>query len=113
MLKEGATLEDNIQVVKNAITVQNQLIREEINENLEEVPRMLAIYKEVEDFYFGSADCQGLRGFEEIEDVILLLSDDNYGGLGLCLRRRINPIRAGMAFIITLTITGPLTAMNG
>lgn len=81
LLKEGASLQDNIEVVKKAITVQNKLIRQEISEHLDEVPRMFAIYKEVEDFFFGSADCEGLRGFDELENVILLLSDDNYGGL--------------------------------
>lgn len=95
LLKEGATLQDNIEVVKKAITVQNRLIREEINENLEEVPRMLAIYKEVEDFYFGSADCEGLRDFGEIEDVILLLSDDNYGGLRSLPQKTDKPHRGG------------------
>lgn len=95
LLKEGATLQDNITVVKNAITVQNRLIREEINENLEEVPRMLAIYKEVEDFYFGSADCEGLRDFAEIEDVILLLSDDNYGGLRALPQKEDRPHKGG------------------
>lgn len=95
LLKEGATLKDNIEVVKKAITVQNRLIKEEMNENLEEVPRMLAIYKEVEDFYFGSADCEGLCDFEEIEDVILLLSDDNYGGLRSLPRKNAKPHRGG------------------
>ena len=81
LMGKDATLQDNINVLKKAITVQNQLIKDHINANLKEVPRMLAIYKEVEDFYFGTADCEGLRNWSEIEDVILLLSDDNYGNL--------------------------------
>lgn len=81
LMKEDATLQDNINVLKEAITVQNRLIKEVVHENLSEVPRMLAIYKEVEDFYFGTDDCKGLKDFEEIQDVILLLSDDNFGTL--------------------------------
>ena len=82
LLGEDATLQDNIDVVKNAIIAQNKLIKKHINkDSKKEVPRMLAIYKEVEDFYFGDSDCDGLRGWSEIDDVILLLSDDNYGNL--------------------------------
>ncbi|MCL2253893.1 MAG: glycosyl hydrolase 115 family protein [Lachnospiraceae bacterium] len=81
LMGEDATIQDNIDILKRAITVQNQLIKEHINPNLKEVPRMLAIYKEVEDFYFGINGCDGLKGFSELDDVILLYSDDNYGNL--------------------------------
>lgn len=81
LLGENASLQDNIDVLKKAIVTQNQLIKSNINKNLKEIPRMLAIYKEVEDYYFGDNNCDGLRGWSEIDDVILLLSDDNYGNL--------------------------------
>jgi hypothetical protein len=81
LMGKDATLQDNINVLKKAITVQNQLIRTHINPDLRAVPRMLAIYKEVEDFYFGAEGCDGLQGWEGIEDVILLFSDDNHGNL--------------------------------
>lgn len=42
---------------------------------------MLAIYKEVEDYYYGDETCEGLKDWKELEDVIFLLSDDNYGHL--------------------------------
>jgi hypothetical protein len=53
LLGENASLKDNIEVIKKAIITQNQLIKSNTNKDLKEVPRMLAIYKEVEDFYFG------------------------------------------------------------
>lgn len=81
LLSKDATVEDNINVLKDAIRVQNQLIKKNVNANLKDTPRMLAIYKEVEDFYFGTNECKGIREWDEIEDVILLLSDDNYGNL--------------------------------
>lgn len=81
LLGEDASLKDNIEVIKKAIITQNQLIKSNTNKDLKEVPRMLAIYKEVEDFYFGDNTFAGLRGWSEIDDVILLLSDDNYGNL--------------------------------
>lgn len=81
LLGEEASLKDNIEVVKDAIITQNQIIKSIINKELKEIPRMLAIYKEVEDFYFGDNNFSGLRGWSEIDNVILLLSDDNHGNL--------------------------------
>ncbi|MCL2718812.1 MAG: glycosyl hydrolase 115 family protein [Lachnospiraceae bacterium] len=81
LLGEDATLKDNIEILKKALTVQNQLIKDHVNHELSSVPRMFAIYKEVEDFYFGTEDCEGLDSYSELEDVILLLGDDNYGNL--------------------------------
>lgn len=81
LLSEGCSLQDNIDVVKKAIRAQNKILKEELGNNYDNVPRMLAIYKEVEDFYFGAEGLQGLQGFDEIEDAILLLSDDNHGNL--------------------------------
>ncbi len=81
LLPEDATLQDNIEVVKEAIRVQNKLLKKHMNEDLKKVPRMLAIYKEVEDYYYGDENCEGLANWEELSDVIFLLSDDNYGNL--------------------------------
>lgn len=79
LLSEDATLADNIQVIKEAILAQHELIRTYLNEDLSRVPRMLAIYKEVEDYYYGNDTCKGLKGWEELNDVILLLCEDNFG----------------------------------
>lgn len=79
LLPENATMKENIQVIKDAILTQHRLIRENINENLAEVPRMLAIYKEVEDYYYGDETCVGLKEWEELDDVILMLCEDNFG----------------------------------
>lgn len=79
LLSDAATLEDNIQVIKDAILTQHKLIRTYINEDLSKVPRMLAIYKEVEDYYYGNDTYKGLKGWEELDDVILLLCEDNFG----------------------------------
>ena len=78
LMPEDATLKDNIDVIKKAILTQNALIKKHIGEN---VPRMLAIYKEVEDYYFGDDTCEGLKDWSELDDVIFLLSDDNFGNL--------------------------------
>ena len=39
---------------------------------------MLALYKEVEPFFYGTKDTPGLINSEELEDVILMLCDDNH-----------------------------------
>jgi len=79
LMGEGATIQDNINVLKKAISVQNQLLKEIFSSELKEIPRMFAIYKEVEDFYFGVDGSDGLRDWDGIDDVILLFSDDNHG----------------------------------
>ncbi|MGN0384703.1 MAG: glycosyl hydrolase 115 family protein [Lachnospiraceae bacterium] len=76
-----ATLKDNIDLLKNVISTQHRLIRECVNEDLSQVPRMLALYKEVEPFYYGDRDTEGLKDWKELEDVILMLCDDNHGYL--------------------------------
>ena len=74
-----ATLKDNIEYLKDVIRTQNQLIKEEVDSDLTKVPRMLALYKEVEPFYYGDANTEGLMHSEELEDIILMLCDDNHG----------------------------------
>ncbi|MBO4337302.1 MAG: glycosyl hydrolase 115 family protein, partial [Lachnospiraceae bacterium] len=66
---------------RDVLRTQNRLIRENVNENLDEVPRMLALYKEVEPFFYGDESAEGLMGSTELEGVTLMLCDDNYGNL--------------------------------
>lgn len=79
LLSEDAGLADNVQVIKDAIVTQHALLRKYMDKDLKDIPRMLAIYKEVEDYYYGDATCAGLKGWKELDDVILLLCEDNFG----------------------------------
>ena len=81
LLPEDATMADNVAVVKEAILAQNDILAKELDMPLEQVPRMLAIYKEVEQYYYGDETCEGLKDWEPLKDVIFLLSDDNHGNL--------------------------------
>ena len=81
IMGHDATLADNINLLRDVLRTQNQLIKDNVNPNLEEVPRMLALYKEVEPFFYGDKDTPGLINCEELEDVILMLCDDNHGNL--------------------------------
>ena len=80
-IMQNATLKDNIDLLRNVLKTQNQLIRENVNQNLEEVPRMLALYKEVEPYFYGDKKTKGLMGDPELDNVILMLCDDNHGNL--------------------------------
>lgn len=81
ILGHTATLKENIDYLKEVITTQNQLIRECVNENLDEVPRMLALYKEVEAYFYGDENTQGLKDWQELDGVTLMLCEDNFGNM--------------------------------
>ena len=81
IMGKNATLEDNIQLLRDVLKTQKKLIQEHVNPDLTRVPRMIALYKEVEEFFYGNEKTKGLIGAEELEDVILMLCDDNYGNL--------------------------------
>jgi len=78
LMPEDATLEDNINVLKSAITAQKKLIREYGNK---QHPQLLAIYKEVEDYYQGDENTAGLKEWDVLENDIMMLCDDNFGYL--------------------------------
>lgn len=75
-MPEDATLEDNINVLKAAITEQKKLIAECV---VAKHPQLLAIYKEVEDYYQGDENTPGLKDWDVIRDDIMMLCDDNFG----------------------------------
>lgn len=76
-----ATLQDNIDLLRDVLKAQNQLIREQVNPNLEEVQRLFVLFTEVEAFFYGDETTPGLMGDPELEGVTLMLSDDNFGNL--------------------------------
>ena len=81
MLGEEATLKENIDLLKDIIREQRKLIQEHVNENVAEVPQLLALYKEVERYFYGDDNTQGLKDWEELNDVILMLCEDNFGNM--------------------------------
>ena len=81
IMGKDATLKDNIDLLRDVLKTQNRLIKENVCENLDEVPRMLALYKEVEPFYYGDDNTEGLMTSPELDGVTLMLCDDNFGNL--------------------------------
>ncbi len=84
-LFEDAKLIDNINVLKNVITCQKELINRIVKRGDEskDIPMMLAIYKEVEQYYKGDAETEGLKEWEGLDGITLMLCDDNFANLRL------------------------------
>ena len=80
-IMKNATLADNINLLRDVLKTQNRLIRENVNPDVMQVPRMLALYKEVEPYFYGDKHTKGLMGDPELEGVTLMLCDDNHGNL--------------------------------
>lgn len=78
ILGEDSTMKDNIDLLKKTITDQKKILSEN---GLAGCPKMLALYKEVEDYYYGDETSEGLCKWEGLDDLTLLLSDDNFGNL--------------------------------
>ena len=78
MLAEGSALEKNISLLKQIITVQRQLIAEHVPRR---ATQLLALYKEVEEYFYGDSRTPGLKDWDELKDVLFLLCEDNFGHL--------------------------------
>lgn len=81
ILGADATLKDNIDLLKDVINCQNKLIKETEEKFNKKFTKMLALYKEVEPFYYGDKDTEGLCDWPELDDTILMLCEDNHGYL--------------------------------
>ena len=81
MLGENATVEENVNLLKDIIRKQRQLIKENVNEDLSQAPQLLALYKEVEAYFYGDENIKGLKDWDELEGVICMLCEDNFGHL--------------------------------
>lgn len=81
ILGANATLKDNIDLLKDVITCQQKIIKETEEKYDKKFPKVLALYKEVEPFYYGDKDTEGLCDWDVLDDVILMLCEDNHGYL--------------------------------
>ncbi|MDD6307149.1 MAG: glycosyl hydrolase 115 family protein [Clostridiales bacterium] len=70
---------ENIEILKDIITKQKELIAEYGTYDGKMPPMMLAIYKEIEHYFYGNKENAGLKEWEGLEDVILMFCEDNFG----------------------------------
>lgn len=81
ILGADATLKDNIDLLRSVITCQKKLLKKQEERLGKKLPTMLALYKEVEPFFYGDETTEGLNGWSELDDTILMLCEDNHGYL--------------------------------
>lgn len=81
ILMATATLQDNINTLKNIITTQNELIAQNVNADLLRTRRVLAVYKEVETYFEGDSSTDGLKKWSGLDGITCMLCDDNFGNL--------------------------------
>ena len=79
MLGEGASLKDNIDLLKDIIRNQRELIKKHVNSDIGKVPQVLALYKEVEEYFYGDSEVEGLKDWDELDGVTFMLCEDNFG----------------------------------
>lgn len=78
ILGEGSALKNNIDLLKNVITHQRALIEKNVPRK---ATQLLALYKEVEAYFYGDDSTPGLKDWPELKDVLFLLCEDNHGHL--------------------------------
>lgn len=78
MLPEGSTVEENVTLLKEIITAQKNILSEN---GLADKPKMIALYKEVEQYWYGNDETEGLKDWDGLDDTIVMLAEDNYGNL--------------------------------
>lgn len=79
MLGENSTVSENISLLKDIITKQKELIRRHVKRESDQIPLMLALYKEVEPYFYGDEQTPGLKDWEGLEGITCMFCEDNYG----------------------------------
>ena len=79
ILGKDATIRDNVELLRAVLRTQNRLIRETIREDLDNVPRQMVLFTEVEEFFYGNDETEGLMNDPELDGITLMLSDNNFG----------------------------------
>lgn len=74
----SGTKEENIALLKKVITAQKDILKKN---NLSDAPQILTVYKEVEDYWHGTDKAEGLKKWDVLNDVTIMLCDDNFGNM--------------------------------
>ncbi len=79
MLGPDATVAENINLLKDIITKQRALIGRYVKRENGRIPLLLALYKEVEPYFYGDGRTTGLKNWDGLDGVTCMLCEDNYG----------------------------------
>ena len=80
----AGSMQYNIDLLKDIILTQKSQLAAE---GLENAPKMLVVYKEVEKYWNGNEECEGLKNWKDAEgnspldDVVIMLCEDNFGNI--------------------------------
>ncbi len=72
------TEQENIELLKEIIKTQKSLLKKH---GMENAPQVLTIYKEVEKYWYGSDTVEGLRHWDVLDNVTIMLADDNFANV--------------------------------
>lgn len=76
---QGAeSLEECINTWKEIIKAQDELIDKYVTDKYNH-PKLVAIYKEVEKYFYGNDSVNGLCGLDILDDKLLMFCEDNFG----------------------------------
>ncbi len=95
MLGPDATVTENVELLKRIITKQKELIGRYVKREGKEIPLLLALYKEVEAYFYGDEQTPGLKDWEGIEGVTCMLCEDNFGQMRTLPTEEIRNRRGG------------------
>ncbi len=80
----AGSMQYNIDLLKDIILTQKSQMAAE---GLENAPKMLVVYKEVEKYWNGNEECEGLKNWKDengnspLDDVVIMLCEDNFGNI--------------------------------
>jgi hypothetical protein len=72
----GGDIQENIELLKSIITTQKEILKKH---GLADAPQVLTLYKEVEQFWYGTKTVPGLKDWDVLSDVTIMLAEDNFG----------------------------------
>lgn len=67
------TIEENVSMVEGIVKLQQQIIKEEMNDDISKVPQVWCLYKEIMEYYN--------HGMRVPDNITLLWADDNWGNI--------------------------------
>jgi len=80
----AGSMQYNIDLLKDIILTQKSQLAAE---GLADAPKMLVVYKEVEKYWNGNEECEGLKNWKDetgnspLDDVVIMLCEDNFGNV--------------------------------
>ena len=80
----AGSMQYNIDLLKDIILTQKSQMAAE---GLSNAPKMLVVYKEVEKYWNGNEECEGLKNWKDadgnspLDDVVIMLCEDNFGNI--------------------------------